>query len=64
MSFVSFDYDLGGTDTAMAAVAYLERRCFEDESFPLPRSAVHSANPVGGARLRAALAAIARRRAG
>jgi hypothetical protein len=61
---VSFDHDLGGSDTAMRVIEWLEVRCEQDPTFPLPAATVHSANPVGAARLRDALAAIARRRAG
>ena len=48
----------------MRVIEWLEVRCEQDPTFPLPAATVHSANPVGAARLRDALAAIARRRAG
>lgn len=59
---VSFDHDLGGSDTAMRVIEWLEVRCEQDPDFPLPVATIHSANPVGAARIRDALAAIVRRR--
>jgi hypothetical protein len=59
---VSFDCDLGGPDTGMAVVAWLERRCFEDPDFPMPAYTVHSANPPEAERVRVALKAIVDRR--
>lgn len=59
---VSFDHDLGGEDTAMRVVDWLDERVSTDPSFPMPAWTVHSANPVGQQRIRAALEAMERRR--
>jgi hypothetical protein len=59
---VSFDCDLGGADSGMKVVAWLERRCFEDPDFPMPAYAVHSANPPEAERVRVALGNIVARR--
>jgi hypothetical protein len=62
VTYISFDHDLGGEDHGMLVVDWLEARANADPSFPLPAWRVHSANPVGAARIRAAMAAIERRR--
>ena len=44
-SFVSFDHDLGGDDTAMKFLRYLERYGYCDQ--PPFDYQIHSQNPVG-----------------
>lgn len=55
IDFISLDFDLGGDDTAYPVAALIEARAHRGKAPPGWR--VHSANPVGAARLRAALMA-------
>ena len=52
---VWFDHDLGGSDTAMRVVDWLEEQAAAGVPLPLNRAVVHSANPVGAQRLQRAL---------
>lgn len=48
-SFISFDHDLGGDDTAMRVVNFITFLCTEEE-FNIPADFefyVHSQNPIG-----------------
>ena len=54
---IAFDHDLGGDDTAMKVVAYLEELVRIKEQ-PLPKNfvySVHSQNPVGKRNIIAAM---------
>ena len=62
VTYISFDHDLGDEDTGMLVVDWLDERASTDPSFPVPAWRVHSANPVGAARIRAAMESIERRR--
>lgn len=53
ITFISFDHDLGGTDTTMPIARWIELRAFGGEK--PPQWSVHSANPVGRANLVATL---------
>ncbi|GAA0442947.1 hypothetical protein Aca07nite_63970 [Actinoplanes capillaceus] len=49
------DHDLGGEDTIWPVVEVLERAAFEGRPIEIDLISVHSANPVGAARIRQAL---------
>jgi hypothetical protein len=51
---ISFDYDLGGDDTALPVAQWIER-CAHDRTMEPVRWQVHSANPVGRANLEACI---------
>lgn len=53
ISEISFDHDLGGTDTTMPVARLIEERAHAGAKPPLWR--IHSANPVGRQNLEAAL---------
>jgi hypothetical protein len=59
---VSFDHDLGGDDTSMRAIDWLDEAVSNDPEFRAPRVQVHSSNPVGARRIRAAVESMNRRR--
>jgi hypothetical protein len=61
VGYMSLDHDLGGDDTGMRVVDWLDERIAAGDGFALPVWRIHSANPVGAARLRAALESIERR---
>ena len=53
-TFISFDHDLGGDDTAMAVVKYMTERDLDENGRFIPEGFefnVHSANPVGAANI-------------
>jgi len=62
VGYISFDHDLGGDDTAMAVVDWLDERAALRPDYPIPDWGVHAANPVGGERIRAAMRAMWERR--
>ena len=62
VTYISFDYDLGGEDKGTLVTDWLAERLAADPDFPFPAWRVHSTNPVGAARIRAAMTAIERRR--
>lgn len=52
VSIVSLDHDLGDDDiTGYDVVTWLEEQVYSDPSFIPPEIVVHSANPVGKARM-------------
>lgn len=51
---ISFDHDLGGDDTTIPVIQYIEQRVFQEGVEP-PDMAVHSMNPVGRRNLQAAI---------
>jgi hypothetical protein len=53
VDFIAFDHDLGGEDTTYPIALLIERRA--QRGIAPPGWSVHSANPVGAARLRVAL---------
>ena len=62
--FISFDHDLGGTDTAMAVVKYMVEMDLDNPGW-IPADFeffVHSANPVGAANIQGYLNAYLRTR--
>ena len=63
-SYISFDHDLGGDDTAMAVVKWLVEKDLDCKGFiPLDfEFNVHSANPVGAANIKGYLNAYLRTR--
>ena len=61
---VSFDHDFGGPDNAMLIFDWLDEKAATDLNFPIPIMSIHSMNPVGVERIRAAIEAINRRRYG
>lgn len=46
-TFISFDHDLGGADTSMRFLRWLEHDTGWLDKCPPPRYRVHSSNPVG-----------------
>lgn len=56
---VSFDHDLGGDDTGYRVACWLEERAASGMAVP-EQLMVHSANPVGHARIEQAIASIRR----
>lgn len=51
---LSLDHDLGddARGTGYTVLQWLEKEVFHDRTFPVPDMRVHSANPVGAARMR------------
>lgn len=49
--FMSLDHDLGGNDTAMVFLHWLENYCWERGINNVPAYTVHSSNPVGRANI-------------
>ena len=52
--FISFDHDLGGTDTAMTVVKWMIENDLNENELFIPDNFtffVHSANPVGAANI-------------
>ena len=63
-NFISFDHDLGGTDTAMRVVKYMVEMDLDNPGW-IPEDFsffVHSANPVGAANITGYLNAYLRSR--
>jgi hypothetical protein len=58
VTYISFDYDLGGDDCGMLVVDWLDEKVFSDPSFLLPAWRIHSANPVGRERIKLAMLAM------
>ena len=52
---VYFDHDLGGSDTSMRVVEWLEQRLNEEHPIFIERAYVHSMNPAGAEALMRAL---------
>jgi hypothetical protein len=48
--FIDFDHDLGGDDTAMRLLRWLERNFYLDTLKPFDYQ-IHSANPIGAANI-------------
>lgn len=57
IELISFDHDLGGDDTAVPIVNYIEERVVQFGD-PAPLMLVHSQNPVGRDNLKRAIRAI------
>lgn len=56
---LSLDHDLGNEYiTGYDVLIFLERKVFEDPTFPVPRIFIHSANPVGRKRMERAIESI------
>jgi hypothetical protein len=56
---ISFDHDLGGDDTTMPVIRYLEELVYHG-TVRAPKMLVHSMNPVGRANLQRAIDRIQR----
>lgn len=58
-TMISFDHDLGGDDTAIKVIDYIEKRAYNGtiERFSW---AVHSANPVGRRNIISAMTSVER----
>jgi len=54
VTFISFDHDLGVAPDGYSVACYIERSV-ADGRISCPDWAVHSANPVGGARIASAM---------
>lgn len=54
VSYISFDHDLGTELTGYDVATYIEESVYKG-IFTCPKYAVHSANPVGAARIHAAM---------
>ena len=52
---ISFDHDLGGGDTSVPVVDYIERMAWRGEFNTPITMTVHSANPVGAKRIQRAI---------
>ena len=50
--FISFDHDLGGSDTTMVFLRWLERETNIIQENDPPEYVVHSSNPAGAANIR------------
>jgi hypothetical protein len=57
IDLISFDHDLGGDDTSVPIVNYVEERVVESGE-QAPKMLVHSQNPVGRDNLKRAIQAI------
>lgn len=55
---VALDHDLGGEDTGLRVIEWFERAVADDPEIELPAFSIHSANPVGAARMRTAIEAL------
>jgi hypothetical protein len=53
IDFISFDHDLGGEDTAYVVAKFIEERA--SRGIKPPDYTVHSSNPAGAFRIRAAM---------
>ena len=63
VEFIAFDHDLGGDGCGAKETAYPVATLIEDRArrgIPPPGWSIHSANPVGAARIRAAMEAAER----
>jgi hypothetical protein len=61
VTYISFDHDLGGGDTGMRVVDWIDERVAADPAFEFPTWRVHSMNPVGRDNIRTAMLAVERR---
>jgi hypothetical protein len=57
---ISLDHDLGTKETGYDVACWIEAKVMLDPNFHTPRIEVHSANPVGAARIRACIDSIER----
>lgn len=55
VTHISFDHDLGGDDTGYLVAMWIEEQVYTAEYFTMPTWSIHSANPVGARRIRAAM---------
>jgi len=58
---ISFDHDLGGDDTSMKVIDYIEKTVYTQGWYVKFDWKIHSANPVGRANLKRALESIDKR---
>lgn len=57
---ISFDHDLGTDATGYTLAVWLENAVYQEPQFPVPEMAIHSANPVGRAKIQQCIDSIHR----